>query len=370
MNNSHLLNKQSISFKQNLLRWHKEKNNRSMPWKGIKDVYKIWLSEVILQQTRVEQGLSYYEKFIKTFPTVKDLALASEDEVIKLWEGLGYYARCKNLHFTAKYIAFEREGKFPDTYETLISLKGVGPYTAAAIASFAYNIPKPVIDGNVIRVLSRFFGITDPVDIIKGKKKIEELANECIDPKNPGAYNQAIMDFGATVCRPLSPLCQICPMRKQCFAYNNNLTDQLPVSATKIKIKPRWLIFLLLKCRNKIAVLQRQKGDIWEGLYTFPLIEFSTRQEYVAINKQLHPSSIPGLKRGVTLSAQSKILAGKKEFTQQLTHRKIFARTLTIPLARMSEYKHKVTWIPAEEIHTLPFPRIIRDIIKEEIIIK
>jgi A/G-specific adenine glycosylase len=193
-------------FTKKLMKWNQSSNNRAMPWKGEKDPYKIWLSEIILQQTRVEQGLGYYERFVKKFPTIKHLAKAPEQEVFKLWEGLGYYTRCKNLIATATFISKEKKGKFPDDYESILSLKGVGPYTAAAIASFAYNLPHAVIDGNVFRVLSRYFGISTPVDTAAGKKMYALLAKELLDKDEPGLYNQAIMDFGAVVCKPLQPL--------------------------------------------------------------------------------------------------------------------------------------------------------------------
>src|SRR5579859_1431456 len=196
-----------IDFTKTLLGWNSSGNFREMPWKGEKDPYKVWLSEVILQQTRVQQGWAYYEKFINAFPTIKDLAAALEQKVFKLWEGLGYYSRCRNLIATARKISDEYNGRFPHTYEEILALKGVGPYTAAAIASFAYNLPHAVVDGNVVRVLARFFGITTAADTTSGKKQFAELATALLDPSQAGIYNQAIMDFGATVCTPRNPQC-------------------------------------------------------------------------------------------------------------------------------------------------------------------
>src|SRR5450432_3260301 len=195
-------------FTKKLLKWNLGSNTRTMPWKGEKDPYKIWLSEIILQQTRVEQGLGYYQKFIKAFPTVQQLAKAPQEKVFKLWEGLGYYTRCKNLIASALFISKDRKGKFPTDYESILGLKGVGPYTAAAIASFAYNLPHAVIDGNVFRVLSRYFGISTPIDSPDGKKLYALLANELLDKQEPGLYNQAIMDLGAVICKPQQPLCR------------------------------------------------------------------------------------------------------------------------------------------------------------------
>jgi A/G-specific adenine glycosylase len=212
-------NKKNTFFTQQLLKWDKKQNSRAMPWKGEKDPYKIWLSEIILQQTRVEQGLGYYNRFIAEFPTIHDLAKAPETKVFKLWEGLGYYTRCKNIIITARYISSELKGKFPVTYNDILKLKGVGPYTAAAIASFAFNLPHAVVDGNVFRVLARYFGIDTPIDSITGKKNFTVLANELIDKKIPGKYNQALMDFGAVLCKPQQPLCDTCPLKPNCSAY-------------------------------------------------------------------------------------------------------------------------------------------------------
>ena len=201
-------------FIANLLKWNNTDNKREMPWKGEKDPYKIWLSEIILQQTRVDQGLAYYNEFVKTFPTVRDLAKAPETKVFKLWEGLGYYTRCKNLLATAKIIHESLNGKFPDEYEAILALKGIGPYTAAAIGSFGFNLPHAVVDGNVFRVLARYFGIAVPTDSTAGKKMFTALANELLDKDQPGIYNQALMDFGAVICKPQLPLCATCALKK------------------------------------------------------------------------------------------------------------------------------------------------------------
>ena len=206
-----------------------------MPWKGEKDPYKIWLSEIILQQTRVEQGWDYYLKFIKAFPTVKHLATAPEAQVFKLWEGLGYYSRCKNLIATAKIIHQQYKNVFPSTYNEILALKGIGPYTAAAIASFAFNLPYAVVDGNVLRVMARMFGVRQPIDSTRGKALLTSLANELLDKQLPGIYNQAIMDFGAVICKPALPLCGECILNKHCIAYISRTVNLLPVKEKKIK---------------------------------------------------------------------------------------------------------------------------------------
>src|SRR5688572_13533166 len=222
-------NKELLSkFPAILIRWNKHQNVRQMPWKGEKDPYKIWLSEIILQQTRVDQGLKYYEKFVSHFPNIRQLAAAKDEKIYKLWEGLGYYSRCRNLIVTARFISKNLNGKFPDTFEDILALKGVGHYTASAIASFAYNFPHAVVDGNVFRVLSRIFGIKKPTDSTEGKKLFSQLAFELLDKKQPGIYNQALMDFGAVICKPY-PLCSICVFKDQCFAFKNDLVNQLPI---------------------------------------------------------------------------------------------------------------------------------------------
>ena len=260
-------------FFEFLIKWNRNENKREMPWKGEKDPYKIWISEIILQQTRVQQGLAYYNRFIEAWPNVKSLAKAKEQEVYKLWEGLGYYSRCRNLIASARYINDELDGRFPDTYEDILSLKGIGDYTAAAIASFAFNQPYAVVDGNVFRVLARFFGIQTPIDSTEGKKLFRSLANELIDKNNPAEYNQAIMDFGAVVCKPVLPLCSECPLQKKCVASQKNLVSLLPVKEKGIKIRQRFFNYLVVEHGDKIYIRQRTEKDIWQNLYEFILIE-------------------------------------------------------------------------------------------------
>lgn len=239
----------SFLFTKNLLKWNSRQNSRSLPWKGEKDPYKVWLSEIILQQTRVEQGLAYYYKFISAFPSVYDLAIAPEQKIFKLWEGLGYYSRCKNLILTAKLISEDMEGKFPHTYEDLQALKGIGPYTAAAIASFAYNLPYAVVDGNVKRVISRYFGISTPINNSNGKKLYGHLAGALLNKKQPAVYNQAIMDFGAVVCKPQLPSCPLCVQRKDCQAFKHKWIKLLPVKEKFRKGKHAGFTILLLSTK-------------------------------------------------------------------------------------------------------------------------
>ncbi|SFN08986.1 A/G-specific adenine glycosylase [Paenimyroides ummariense] len=267
-----------MDFTHQLLNWYK-KHKRSLPWRTTTNPYYIWLSEIILQQTRIEQGLPYYEAFTTKFPTLKDLATADEDAVLKLWQGLGYYSRARNLHFTARYIYNELNGVFPKSYAEIIKLKGIGPYTAAAIASFAYKEPVAVVDGNVFRVLARFFGIYDDIAVTKTRAVFQNLANELISTKHPDLFNHAIMDFGATVCLPANPKCNSCIFNDNCFALLKNEVAQLPVKNKKIKVKDRYLNYLILRKNNEIVIQQRTEKDIWQQLFELPLIETSSDNE-------------------------------------------------------------------------------------------
>ena len=267
-----------MDFTRQLLLWY-QKNKRDLPWRNTTNPYYIWLSEIILQQTRIEQGLPYYLSFTKNFPSLKDLATANEDAVLKLWQGLGYYSRARNLHFTAKTIYFDLNNTFPTNYNNIIKLKGIGPYTAAAIASFAYKEPVAVVDGNVFRVLSRFFGIYDDIAVTKTRTVFQNLANELISKKHPDLFNHAIMDFGATVCVPANPKCDQCVLNQNCYAFLKNEVGQLPVKNKKISVKNRFFNYLILKKDNKIALQQRTNKDIWQQLFELPLVETATDNE-------------------------------------------------------------------------------------------
>lgn len=280
------MNSKSIdnqAFSKSILNWYRA-NPRELPWRGTQDPYKIWLSEIILQQTRVAQGLPYYYNFVNQYPTVQDLAEASEEEVLRLWQGLGYYSRARNLHFCAKQIWFERGGAFPETYGELIQLKGVGSYTAAAIASFAFGEQKAVVDGNVFRVLARVFGIETDIASGKGKREFQELADRLISSDEPGEYNQAIMDFGARLCVPIKPDCESCPLKSTCFAYKHQLVDSLPVKINKTKVKDRHLHYYVIRCGKSWVWKRRNAGDIWEGLFDFPMAEKVNQEEHQGLD--------------------------------------------------------------------------------------
>ena len=352
-----------VFFKQGLMHWHRHHNRRSMPWKGVKDIYRIWLSEIILQQTRVEQGLSYYERFLKAYPDIKALAGAPEQEVFKLWEGLGYYSRCKNLIATARIIAIERKGIFPDTYEELLALKGIGPYTAAAIASFGYSLPVPVVDGNVIRVLSRYFGIDTPVQSSEGKKMIQELAEKCLDHEQPAAYNQAIMDFGATICKPQLPLCTECVLHTTCQAFNSSKVHAYPVKTKKSPVKKRWFIAMMVKDHTgRFAIRQRKEGDIWAGLYEFPSLECKTQKEWIQFMKK-NDTKIPSLSKTIKPVKENKV------YSQILSHQKIHVQIFSCRINKRADLKLPAEWLTAKEMTQLAFPRIYRDILHDKGII-
>lgn len=329
-----------------------------MPWKGEKDPYKIWLSEIILQQTRVEQGLSYYNAFIKTYPDIHKLAKASDEKVFKLWEGLGYYTRCRNLITTARYVSKEFKGKFPETYEAIKALKGVGPYTAAAISSFAYNLPYAVVDGNVFRVLARVFGINTPVDSSNGKKYFTALANELLNKKKPGLYNQAIMDFGAVVCKPAAPLCGACVFQKSCCAFLDNKVSELPVKEKKISIRKRWFYYLMLGYKNSIAVRQRTEKDIWQQLYEFPMIATKGATGYKKIIREAE-------KRKWLTKNKYKVLSVSGLFKQQLSHQHINGQFIKIDIKQKPKQEKLWLWVERKKIKLFAFPQLINQMMKQ-----
>ncbi len=346
-------------FTKGLLKWFK-KNDRPLPWKGEKNPYYIWLSEIILQQTRVEQGLPYFEKFKQHFPTIKDLADASEDTVMKLWEGLGYYSRARNLHATAKFIAYNLDGIFPATHEEILKLKGVGPYTAAAIASFAYKLPHAVLDGNVYRVLARVFGIETPIDSTIGKKQFAQLADQLLDKKRPDVYNQAIMDFGATQCVPANPNCTICPFQKKCIAFAKQIITTLPVKIKKIKKRERYFNYLLIKCEDTILLHKRTEKDIWQNLYDFPLIESTailTKEELIATD----------FFEDLFKNTPYEFTKRSKPFKQLLTHQKIIAVFNEISLKKLPK-SIPSSFIPINQknIPKFAFPKIIDWYLKDK----
>ena len=352
-------NKELLSlFPALLMRWNRLQNTRQMPWKGEKDPYKVWLSEIILQQTRVEQGLKYYEKFVSNFPDVHKLAAAKDERVYKLWEGLGYYTRCRNLIESARFISKDLKGKFPSAFDDILALKGVGHYTASAIASFAYNLPHAVVDGNVFRVLSRFFGIKTPIDSTEGKKFFTQLAIELLDKKKPGVYNQALMDFGAVVCKPQVPLCGNCIFNHHCFAFNKDLVDKLPIKEKKLTIKNRWFNYLVIGYQNKIYIRKRTENDIWKDLHEFILIENANE---ISIKQVLNKAE----KLNILKKNSYKLVSAYPIISQQLTHQKVMGRFIKIQLLKehdLSGYKA----IAPRQLSRYAFPRLINSWLEKE----
>jgi len=329
-----------------------------MPWKGEKDPYKIWLSEIILQQTRVDQGLNYYHRFIEEFPGIHQLAQAPEERVFKLWEGLGYYTRCKNLIATAKNISQNLNGHFPVNYDAILALKGIGPYTAAAIGSFAFNLPYAVVDGNVFRVLARYFAIATPIDSTEGKRQFTDLAHELLDKNLPGEYNQALMDFGATICKPQIPLCSDCPLKKNCKAYLRQSVSEYPVKEKTITKKSRWLYYVVAEYKGSVFVRKRGAKDIWENLYEFLLSE---QKEAVSAEKVL-PDFFS--KNGSSLEVYS-IDHISAVYKQQLTHQTICGQFIKIQLSRPVSFTGYEK-VKINHLAELPFPKFITTYLKDK----
>jgi A/G-specific adenine glycosylase len=314
-----------MNISEVLIKWYFQ-NKRELPWRGIFSPYKIWLSEIILQQTRIDQGLDYYLKFIDHYPEIDDLAKASLDEILKIWQGLGYYSRARNLHETAKKIVSEYDGRFPTDYSSLLKLKGIGPYTAAAIASIAFNEPVAVLDGNAFRFLARYFGAGLPVNSSEGKTAFNKLANSILDRSNPGIHNQAVMEFGAIQCTPLNPDCINCPLRDSCYAFSKDMIRELPVKKTHASIKERYFNYLVITSGEKIFLRKRVENGIWKMLYEFPLIEVSSQLKEDEIIDSPHWRQI------LDTSIAIKIRNISKPYKHMLTHQTIYARFFRIEI--------------------------------------
>ena len=348
---------QCASFRKDLLAWH-QRHHRPLPWKGEKNPYLVWLSEVILQQTRVEQGLPYYERFKERFPSVERLAAASEAEVLKLWEGLGYYTRARNLHAAAKYITSELKGIFPDDYASIRRLKGVGDYTAAAIASFAFGLPCAVVDGNVYRVLSRYFADPTPIDSSAGKKRFAALAQQLLHPARPAAFNQAMMDLGAGICTPASPNCGACPLAPHCEAKKKGSAAQLPVKAKKLKRKVRHFAYLFIRHRGGFYIQQRKDKDIWKNLYELPLIELSRALDKVPTLYEKAPWLVAEPIRHIRITCRHR---------QLLTHQRIEATFCEVQVNPHFCPPRKASWqwIKGRNVNRYAFPKLILNYLQQ-----
>jgi A/G-specific adenine glycosylase len=330
--------------------WY-EKEKRDLPWRNTSDPYKIWISEIILQQTRVAQGIAYYHRFLEKFPDVFSLAGAETDEVLKIWQGLGYYSRARNLHKTARHIAFERNGIFPGSYSELLSLTGVGEYTAAAISSISYGEPKAAIDGNVKRVISRLFSVTEEINSTEGKKIISKLSDEILDVKNPGRHNQAMMELGANICLPGKPDCLSCPLSIMCLALKENKVAELPLKYKKPKAVDRYFIYLIIRNGDYINIQQRPKGDIWEGLYEFPLIETSE------ISKE---NEFSGLIAAFLHTNSFQIEKVSELVIHKLSHQTIKCRFLHIAVSEdLKSLMLRGNIVTISDFYDYPIPRLI-----------
>jgi A/G-specific adenine glycosylase len=344
-----------MNFQLEIINWY-QINKRDLPWRNTTDAYIIWLSEIILQQTRVEQGLPYFNRFLENFPTVQDFASVSEDQILKLWEGLGYYSRGRNMLFTAKAVVALHEGNFPTEYNTLVKLKGIGDYTAAAISSFSVKESRAVLDGNVFRVLSRYFGIDLPINSNAGKKAFSALATELIQDFDSSIYNQAIMEFGALQCKPKQPLCESCPLRSACFAYNHNQTQVLPVKIKSAGKKERYFNYFLIEKDDLILIKQRQAGDVWQQLYDFPLIELPARHEDHPEDFALKVRGMFG--EGIMLTP---IIEKKHVLTHQIIYVQFFALNNNITNFNTNTM---LKWVSRQELVDLPKPNVINDFVK------
>lgn len=335
-----------------LIHWYTE-NKRLLPWRETTDPYRIWISEVILQQTRVVQGLAYFNRFMERFPDVQSLAEAAEDEVMLYWQGLGYYSRARNLHAAAKEIMARFGGVFPDRHEEVLSLKGIGEYTAAAICSFAWKQPFAVVDGNVYRVLSRVFGIDTPIDSVGGKKEFSELATILLDKQRPDLYNQAIMDFGAIQCSPKQPNCLYCPLRDRCVAFSSGLVDRLPVKEGKTVVKPRYFNYFHIHTQGVNLLKRREDKDIWQNLYEYPLIETPQPMDLADLQQSgIYREWMNGVE-------EVKVLKMIEMPGHVLSHRIIYACFYELEVSRFSEAMHGFLQVPDGEMEQYAVSRLI-----------
>lgn len=339
-----------MSFQREIVKWYSI-NKRELPWRDTTDAYVIWLSEIILQQTRVEQGLPYFQRFLQNYPTVNDFANATEAQVLKLWQGLGYYSRGRNMLFTARHIQEKLAGIFPCKYEELILLKGVGEYTAAAISSFSANESRAVLDGNVFRVLSRYFGIETAINSTEGKKEFTALANALIEDQNPSIYNQAIMEFGALQCKPKSPDCSVCPVQSSCYARANDRVNVLPLKLKKLKKRTRYFNYFVCQDGENLLVKKRIAGDVWQELYDFPLIE--TEKNYQEIQEYF----LPELKNNFGEDCLITPISQQKHL---LTHQTIYVQFFGLDNYIINFNKNaEIKWVSLAEFEELPQPKVI-----------
>ncbi|HKK80943.1 MAG TPA: A/G-specific adenine glycosylase [Prolixibacteraceae bacterium] len=345
----------TLLFSNKIQAWYIN-NKRDLPWRDNPVPYKIWLSEVILQQTRISQGLSYYHRFVDKYPTINSLANANEEEVLKLWQGLGYYSRARNMLEGAKQIIDKYDGKIPDNFNDLLKIKGIGEYTAAAIASIAYNVPIAAIDGNVNRVITRYFGISEATNSSKGQKIIKEKANNIINPNTPGTHNQAVMELGALICKPRNPDCQHCPLQTECFAFNKELTGSLPNKIRKNNKKERFIYYFVISNKQYIVLSKRTNNDIWKNMYDFPHIE---NQEHLTTEELAESKMWNALFRGEKINIE-KISA---EHIHVLSHQRIHAFFIHISYDKQKLLPPGSSLFKKKDAANLPTPKLIENYI-------
>jgi A/G-specific adenine glycosylase len=348
-----------MDFKSILVSWYLE-NRRDLPWRHTKNPYYIWVSEVILQQTRVAQGLSYYQQFIKSFPTITALAAAHEDSVLKVWQGLGYYTRARNLHKAAKLIVNQHDGNIPEEYNELIKIKGIGAYSAGAIASFAFKKAVPAIDGNVYRIIARIFGVFSLPTSAQGKREFFQIVTDLMDKKSPDTFNQALLDFGALQCVPKSPKCGDCPFQQYCYAYRNNMIDSLPVKGKKLVPRHRYFTYLLIRYGYYTFIYKRQSKDIWHSLYEFPLIETDKEVEPIELHKNDQWNEWFGCEK-VTINYIS------DEFKHLLSHQTLHTRFVIVKIDSIPQkLTSECTMVPTTEIDNYSTPKLIDNFLAAE----
>jgi A/G-specific adenine glycosylase len=348
-----------MDFKNTIIRWYHE-NRRDLPWRNTDNPYFIWISEVILQQTRVAQGLDYYNRFTSTFPTIKDLAEANLDRVMKVWQGLGYYTRARNLHGAAKQIMADYSGALPRSYHELLKIKGLGPYSAGAIASFAFKEAVPAIDGNVYRVLSRVFGVFASPETSSGKKEFFNLTMELIDKEHPDTFNQALLDFGAMQCVPRSPDCLACPFSNICYAYRNNLINQLPVKGKKIATRDRFLNYIIVRCKDSTFIQRREAGDIWNSLYEFPLIETKMPVELDALIEESAWKELFGKEK-------LQILYISQAIKHLLSHQTLYTKFIIVEISKPSYFlKSNYLRVLIPDVQEYSIPKVIDNFLAAE----
>lgn len=348
-----------MDFKNILLAWYRE-NRRELPWRETSNPYFIWISEIILQQTRVVQGIGYYYRFVESFPTIDALARADEDEVLKVWQGLGYYTRARNLHAAAKLIVEKYDGVIPESYEKLLKIKGIGPYSAGAIASFAFKRPVPAIDGNVYRIIARVFGLFASPYTAKGKGEFFSLVSDLMDKKSPDSFNQALLDFGALQCVPQSPKCSICQFVSYCYAYRNNMIASLPVKAKKIVPKNRYFTYLLIRFNEYTFISKRKSNDIWHSLYEFPLIE---------TDKLPLPEDLVNIKEWKQLleGSNASIVYFSSPVKHQLSHQTILSQYVIVDISEVTEkLKNSYKCVKRGSVSNYSTPKLIDNFLAAE----